>query len=182
MPSMSQIKGLAFEKWLNDVLDKFVNVKMTKYQEHFDITFDKDDKHYIIECKCFEYFHTVKKQKQVGNVCIQDPQTEFLKYRSNGINGNNVVLYVVGITFNRYDIHPVVIPLDRMVRFSKRSKSKGRKFITMTRLIRQQSLLQWIEEEFGIEPYQVHYPPFHRYMIQEEEKYAQEKDKDREKD
>lgn len=168
MPSISQQKGIAFEKWLHAVLKKYFAVSMTKHLEHFDLTFDYNDIHYIIECKCFEYFHFVNKQKNVGNVCIQDPQTEYLKYRSNGITGNNQVLYVVGITFERYSLYPVVIPLDRMIRFSRRSKSEGRKFITMTRIIRQQSLLKWLKKEFFIQPDSVEYPSFKDYMTNEE--------------
>lgn len=162
----NQTQGHAFERWAADVLRPYApNVKLTKHQAHYDLGFVKEEKPFLMECKCFSFVKGNNGTSKVNALCLNPAQVKFLKRLKIGLSGENEVTYLVGILFKPFDIYPVALELSQAMKLGKWKDSKSRKWISMNQLLKAKPLREWIAEQFGVKSSDVAYPEFRKYLV-----------------
>ena len=161
------IIGSAFEQWTFDVLKPYIKkLGATKWNGNPDFYFDLNNHVILLECKCFQFRDGQKgRQSKPGYLCLGDSQIKSLKKMKNGLGGDNEIYLVVGISFDNYDIIPVVVELEEALRHAMKWKDGlKRKWISMNWLIKQKPFRTWIGEVFKVEPKDIVFPEFRSYL------------------
>lgn len=163
----SHDQGLAFERWVYDVLRPYLmRLKSTKFNENPDLHFRLNNHTVLLECKCYEYrINQVKGGSKPGYLSLRQSQIKALRGMMSGLSGENEIYFVVGILFSKYDLMPIVVEFENALKHAKRwSDKQKRKWISMEWMIKQKPLRSWMSELFGVKPEHIQYPEFRPYL------------------
>jgi hypothetical protein len=158
-------RGKAFERWVKDVLEKYCSrISLTKHNEHYDIVFDFNERHNIVECKLISYS---QKSGKKNSLCLRKKQMEALKGSKSGLDGANEVWVVIGVLFGEGDVVPFVFSIDEALERGIWKDKKGRCWLQMSSIMKGKHLRVWVEERFGEKSLDVKFPSFASYVGEE---------------
>lgn len=159
--------GLAFEKWIYDILKPYLDkIGATNCIGNPDFYFDLNNHVVLLECKCYRFRTTQGRDgSKPAYLSLRQSQIKALKKMRKGIGGRNEIYFVVGISFDNYDIIPVVVEFDEMLKHAmKWSDSQDRIWIPMSWIIQQKALRTWMAEFGWNKPEDISFPEFRSYL------------------
>ena len=149
-------RGDAFEDWTRDVLRPYApDIQRTVDNEHFDLVF-KDSEGMVVLLEC-------KLQSRRGRTVLKRTQAEHLKKSLNGLYGKNTICYVIGVYIPPADMVPFVVSLEDAFKLGN-GKSRTMLNLSSKKVLASTPLRVWIGERWEVDPYQVLYPEFRRYL------------------
>jgi hypothetical protein len=131
-----------------------------------DFYFDLNNHVVLLECKCYKFRTTQGSDgSKPAYLSLRQSQIKALKKMRKGIGGRNEIFFVVGISFDSYDIIPIVVEFDDALKHAmKWSDSQQRVWIPMDWIVKQKTFRRWIGEVFKVEPESVSFPEFRSYL------------------
>jgi len=132
---------------------------MSRCNAHYDLGFERANKVYLFECKCFHF-----RNRGGATVELRKRQVVPLGKMKKSLCGDINIFVVIAIRFDPSDIVVWIMPLEKALQFSRKFGKAGRRWLKLSTIMRSKTFRLWLAEEFDVPWQSIAFPDFTTYL------------------